>query len=185
MGLESGELVVWARWTLAGVMAVASLGKIMDRDSFTQAVINYQVLPRRAAWVFARFVPWLELGAAALLLSGRWVVVGALLSGLLLAAFSMAAAINIARGRRVSCGCMGKLTTEQVGGPLLFRNALLMGLTLVAGLTAGAPAAVPAADWFPIGSLVVASAAVLTLFGSGWDFLRRAFFPDSESMKPS
>lgn len=179
------ELIAWARWTLAGVMAVACLGKLIDLDSFIQAVINYHVLPRRIVRIFARLVPWLELGAALLLLIDQWVVIGALLSGLLLISFSAAATLNIVRGRHVSCGCMGKLTTERLGGPLLFRNTLLMALVLLLGFSDGVQAHLSTADWFPLSTLVVSSVIVLTLFGSGLDFLRQAFFPDSESGEAS
>jgi len=181
MTAVSVELIVWARWTLAGVMVVASFGKLADRDSFDQAVINYQIFSRAVSRVFAHWVPWLELISAALLLLVHWSMVGALLSGMLLASFSVAAILNIARGRRINCGCMGKLTSEQIGGPLLFRNFLLVGLAFLVGFSSSVQANVSVVSLFPLFTLVVSTVILLTLFGPGLDFLRKAFKPADES----
>lgn len=173
------ELFAWARWTLAGVMVVAGLGKLADREGFVQAVINYQILPRGVARTFARLVPWSELGSAVLILSGQWAIPGAWLSGLLLLGFTAAIGINIVRGRPVNCGCLGKLTADKVGWPLLLRNVLLIGLAILVIAPLDERALVSTSEWFAMSTLIISAVIGLTLFVPGLDFLQRAFFSGS------
>lgn len=177
----SPELLIWVRWTLAGVMFVASLGKLLDRDSFIQAVINYKILHRGISRIFARIVPWAEILSAILLVSGPLTYLGALITGVLLLSFTTAAAINLIRGRDISCGCMGKLITDRVGWPLLLRNAILIGLVCLAIPEGTKMINLAVASWFPMGSLIVSAVFTLTLFGPGIDFLRAAFFVENKS----
>src|SRR2546430_9340692 len=55
-------------------------------------------------------LPWIELGLGAALaaqIGGRWTALAALA---LLAAFTIAIAAQLVRGRRVPCGCFGELS---------------------------------------------------------------------------
>ncbi|MCS7016955.1 MAG: DoxX family membrane protein [Gemmatales bacterium] len=175
------ELLVWSRWTLAGVMVVAGLGKLADREGFVQAAINYQILPHGLARAFAQLIPWSELASALLILSGRWVALGALLSGLLLLGFSAAIGINIVRGRPVNCGCLGKLTRDKIGWPLLLRNTFLIGLVILVITSHDERPSVSINEWFAMSTLIVSAVAGLTLFGPGLDFLRQAFLSQSHT----
>jgi hypothetical protein len=77
-------------------------------------------------------VPPLEAFLAVAFLSG-WLLEAALpLAVVMLAAFSAATAINLRRGRRVSCGCFGD-PDERVSPRSLGRLALLVGGALALG----------------------------------------------------
>jgi peptidoglycan/LPS O-acetylase OafA/YrhL len=171
--------MIWARFTMAGILLVAGCGKLLDLDGFVQAVINYQVLPRRTARKFARIVPWLELVSAVLLLSEPGKTMGALMSGGLVLSFSIAIVYNLLRGRNVPCGCMGRLFRDHTSWPLLLRNVLLIGLSAVIALGPGTRVEVPHSEWFPTAMLIVAGVIILTLFNVTIDFIRQAFFETS------
>ena len=80
----------------------------------------------------ARALPWLELGLGGLLAAGvglPWTTAGA---ASLVAAFTGAVGMQLARGQAVPCGCFGELSPEPVGPDTLARNAVLVGLAVVA-----------------------------------------------------
>ncbi|BCX05822.1 MAG: hypothetical protein KatS3mg053_3760 [Candidatus Roseilinea sp.] len=117
---------LWARWTLAAVMAVAAVGKLLDQRHFIDTVLDYRILPAPAAQLFARVIPQLELIAAVLLVADSQMAWGVMLSGLMLMIFTLAAIIKMARGNNVvQCGCVGKLINERLGWPLIVRNGCL------------------------------------------------------------
>ncbi|MGH9178201.1 MAG: MauE/DoxX family redox-associated membrane protein, partial [Acidimicrobiales bacterium] len=80
----------------------------------------------------ARALPWTELGLGGLLIAGvglPWTTLGA--AGLV-AAFTTAVALRLARGEAVPCGCFGETSPDPVGPDTLGRNAVLLGLAVVA-----------------------------------------------------
>jgi uncharacterized membrane protein YphA (DoxX/SURF4 family) len=82
-------------------------------------------------------IPWTELVLGALLMAqigGAWVAVAALA---LLAAFTVAVAVHLARHDDVPCGCFGASSTEPVSPLTVLRNLALCGLCLVAAVGAG------------------------------------------------
>jgi len=136
-------------------------------------------LPDGAARLYARLVPWLEISSAACLVSGNLARLGALLSVLLTISFTAAAAINLARGRQLDCGCMGKLTTDRAGWPLLFRNMILIGLAAPILMAPHPGSSITAEEWLPVGILVVAAVIFLTFFSSGFSYLQQALFSET------
>ena len=79
---------------------------------------------------------------------------------LLLAGFSMAMAVNLARGRLVSCGCSGPTKSTPISWRLVARNALLAG---AASTVVHASEAIPSAS-VSAGEGLAVSVAVLLLF---------------------
>ncbi|MDQ1396825.1 MAG: hypothetical protein QOG64_2084 [Acidimicrobiaceae bacterium] len=82
--------------------------------------------------VVVPLLPWLELVLGALLVAqigGRWTALGALA---LLVVFTAAVGVQLARGRRVPCGCFGQSSTDPVSIITIARNVALSALTLVA-----------------------------------------------------
>lgn len=133
------------------MLAIAGVAKLADRKGAEQAARDFG-LGRFAPGV-AVMLPLVELALAAALVpasSARIAAVGAVL---LLAAFTVAIATALARGRRPDCHCFGRLHSSASGPTTLLRNA---GLAAVAVVVAGRPAA-------PVGwiELSVSGAGVL------------------------
>ena len=103
------------RGGLALLFLVAALHKTRDLGSFHATLANYRLLPPRAT------------GAAALVV----VALGAVAEAMLLAAYTGAIAVNLARGRRdIDCGCAGPARRQPLRPWLLVRNAVLIGAAL-------------------------------------------------------
>ncbi len=154
-------------WTLAVAVstlcAASAAMKFADISEFAAAVENYRILPgmlvRPAAWM----IPALEVLAALGLLLPATRAGACLLTAALLAIFTAAIAINLARGRRqIDCGCFGPALRQTLSGWLIARNAIL--------LTAAAAVAAPAqvrplgfADFVTIG---FGAATLIVLYAS-------------------
>jgi uncharacterized membrane protein YphA (DoxX/SURF4 family) len=80
----------------------------------------------------APVLPWLEIGLGALLVAGLGRPWDAAAAIALLVAFSAAIGVHLRRGDAVPCGCFGAASTRPVGGRDLVRNAVLVGLAVVA-----------------------------------------------------
>lgn len=160
------EAAQWCRFVLATVFAVAAAAKLGDRRAFAAAVAGYRLLPRRWAAPVAAAVPPLELTAAALLVAG--VATALVVAGLalLLLVFAAAVAYNLARGRRISCGCFGATVERDLTWWTVARNVVLIGAAAV--VVAEPPAALSllplASD--PAGADRTAGAAAMLAAGS-------------------
>lgn len=184
MQLDSALLTLWAQLTLAGVMSVAGLGKLVELDSFIQAVIDYRVMPRHAARALARWIPWLELGSAALLVLSPTSRIGAVCTALLLAAFTGAIGINVLRGRQIHCGCMGKLLSDRIGWHLIARNGVLLVMATSLANSRVDAIQLSTSDWFPLGTLIVTAVVSLIVWGPAVDFLRESFSKHHPLLSP-
>jgi hypothetical protein len=144
--------------SLAALFLIGAIAKLRAPGAFVDAVGGYGLLPAFAVAGVARGLPLVEAAAAALLLPASTRPLGALLAGVLLAVFSAAIAINLARGRDdIDCGCTPGAPTP-LGRGLVLRNLALIGLALVAA----APVAVRTAVWL---DGVVVGAAVIFCIG--------------------
>ena len=123
--------VAWLiRLGLALLFAVAAWHKLRDLSAFRATLSNYRLLPATLTWPIAPALAACELAVAALLLAPAVRLEGAPVAPLaalgLLALYSGALAINLARGRRdLDCGCLGPAHRQPVSYGLLVRNALL------------------------------------------------------------
>jgi hypothetical protein len=112
---------------LAALFATAALHKLGAPREFARTVRDYRLLP---AWLTPGFVAaliGLEAVTAVLLLSTPLAWLGASSAALLLSAYSIAIATNLARGRRhIDCGCLGPHKRQSISGWLVARNALLL-----------------------------------------------------------
>ena len=77
-------------------------------------------------------VPWIEIGLGALLVV-QWSrpLVAAATAALLLV-FSVLLALRLAEGRRPPCACFGGFSTRPIGPWSVVRNAVLIGLAIIA-----------------------------------------------------
>ncbi len=128
---------------LAGVFALAALGKLADLDGSRAAVAEFGV-PARFAPALGVALPLIEIAIAAALLPASIARYGAAAATVLLAAFAAAIARSIARGEAPDCHCFGVLHSEPAGGRTLARDVVLLGLAgfvLVAGWSDPGPSA--------------------------------------------
>jgi uncharacterized membrane protein YphA (DoxX/SURF4 family)/thiol-disulfide isomerase/thioredoxin len=160
-------LVLVCSVALSAVLATAGVAKLRDRDGSRDAIAGFGV-PASLVAPLALVVPVAELASALALLAGPARTSGALGALVLLVAFSLAIAWNLARGRRPDCHCFGQLHSSPAGPRALARNAALITL---AGLVAGN--ADPA-------STALAAAGGFAIFAVGWALSRRAA-PDARS----
>jgi hypothetical protein len=123
---------------LALLFAVAAWHKLRDLRAFQATLANYRLLPTAVIAPAALALAACELGVAALLLAplpepvARHAALASLsslapLAALgLLALYSGALAVNLARGRRdLDCGCLGPAQRQPISPGLLVRNAFV------------------------------------------------------------
>ena len=113
------------RFLLGAVFVLAGTGKLRHRAAFARAVANYELVRPALARAAARLIPPLELLCGVLLLLGAATRVAAAVVGLALVGFAIAISANLARGRRIECGCSSAVAPRQIGWSLVLRNALL------------------------------------------------------------
>jgi thiol-disulfide isomerase/thioredoxin len=113
-----------ARLLLCTVFTVAAWTKLIDRQGTREAIVAFGA-PERAAAPLALLIPVAELAAAALLLPAATAVAGSLVALGLLLVFSVAIAVNLARGRAPECHCFGQLHSAPAGPRTLARNFAL------------------------------------------------------------
>jgi hypothetical protein len=134
---------------------------------FRSAVENYRIVPEWGAGAVVWFVPMLELaGAAGMVASATRGAAAALLLSLI-AVFSAAIALNLARGRReIDCGCFGSMLRQRLSPWLIARNATLALLVAVAAEPRDARRLLPL-DYMTI----IATAAALVLLYAAANYL--------------
>ncbi len=115
------------RVTLAGIFAVAGVGKLIDRKGSEKAARDFGV-PEKAVGVFATALPLAEIGIAILLLftqTSWYAGVGGLV---LLLAFTAGMIYQIAKGNAPDCHCFGQIHSEPVGTMSVVRNVAFTSL---------------------------------------------------------
>lgn len=127
--------VVFARVVLAASFLIAGIQHARRRRSFAMHVFQYRVLPARLTGFYTAAVPPLEIaGGLGMLLdvASRPSAVGL---GVLILSFLIAVLINLARGRRIPCGCFGE--EESIGPGTLLRLGGLLALVAAVVLDPG------------------------------------------------
>ena len=120
-------LLDWVlRAGLASLFAVAAIHKARDRDAFARTLRDYRLLPELLCCE--------ALLAGLLLAQGNRLEASLAASGVL-AVYTAAIGINLARGRReIDCGCLGPGHRQPLSGWLLARNGLLLFAALLVAL---------------------------------------------------
>ena len=130
-------LILVCRVVLAVVFVVSAVAKVRDRAGSRTAVREFGV-PSALVPTIAVGLPLAELTCAVLLLTADpGATFGAVASALLLAAFTVAIAVNLLQGRRPDCHCFGQLDTGETGWLTVGRNAVLIVIALVPLAQAG------------------------------------------------
>lgn len=119
---------------LGGVFLAACALKLRRPGAFVRTVADYQVLPRSAALetVAAAGIMVTEAALALSFLTGWLLEAGVVLAAATLLAFVAGVAINLRRGRTISCGCFGA-DTERISGHTLVRLGLLLAAVVALG----------------------------------------------------
>lgn len=121
-----------------GFVVVVSIGVIfvysgvakLRTGRFSSDLSAYRLVPGAAVRPLAAVLPWVELVVGLVLCFGVGTTPALWIAVSLLTLFSGAMVVNLARGRRVSCGCQG--SSRPISLPLVVRNLALIGLTVVA-----------------------------------------------------
>src|SRR5262249_16215750 len=114
-----------ARLLLTVVFGVAGIAKLADLAGSKRAMAGFGI-PERVASPLGLALPFAEILIAVALIPLNLAWAGALAASVLLLIFSVAIAVNLARGRTPDCHCFGQLHSEPVGSSTLIRNVFLM-----------------------------------------------------------
>ena len=94
-----------ARLYLAAVFLTACFHKLVNPGAFALDIATYQILPLELINLMAIILPWIELVAAILLLTGFRTRAAALLVSGMMLMFTVAISIALYTGQDMSCGC--------------------------------------------------------------------------------
>ncbi|MGH7905278.1 MAG: MauE/DoxX family redox-associated membrane protein [Candidatus Binataceae bacterium] len=128
--------VTWLVSLGAAIIFIASSAmKLRDLGMFESAVDNYRILPELLVKPLAYLIPLIELIAAIAIAAPPSRTAGAAVLLALLAAFTLAIVVNLARGRYdVDCGCFGPALKQTLSWWLVARNgalAIVLALALL------------------------------------------------------
>ena len=164
------SLIFALRLALAAVFLVSGCAKIADLAGTRRAIADFGAPPRWAG-ALTFVLPIAEFVAVAALLAHRTAQLGAALTLVLLAMFTIAIVINLARGRRPKCHCFGQIHSEPIGPGALIRNAALAAVAIaivVIGANGVGPSAI---GWLArLDSSQLLALIVIVLAGAGFWF---------------
>jgi uncharacterized membrane protein YphA (DoxX/SURF4 family) len=129
--------------SLAAIFGVSAAAKFADLDIFESSLANYRLAPRALERPLAYLVPIGEGACAIALVFAATRPAAAVGLVILLAAFTAAIAINLARGRiNIDCGCFGPMLRQPLSAWLMLRNLVLAAFAAALLLPAGGRALV-------------------------------------------
>jgi len=125
-------LAVPARWYLGVLFIGACVHKIAEPASFALDIATYGILPLAAINSVAIVLPWIELFAGAMLISGWRTRAASLLIAVMMLVFLAALVIALARGLDMSCGCFAAQGAEEdpISRVTLLRDLAWLSLAL-------------------------------------------------------
>ncbi len=108
---DAGSLIPWTAYLggslIAIVLVVAGIAKLGNKQQFSRTVENYNIVSPGTARMIAAVLPEVEVFVGFLLLIKVAFVFAGALAGVLFCLFATAVGTNLARGRRIACGCFG------------------------------------------------------------------------------
>jgi putative oxidoreductase len=125
-------LALAARLYLGTIFVLACWHKIAEPGAFTIDIATYQILPLALINPMAIVLPWTELAAGLMLLVGFRTRAAALLVAGMMAMFSVAISIAVARGLDMSCGCFASQGAAE--DPISWRTIVRDGAWLILAL---------------------------------------------------
>ncbi|MDO6442736.1 MauE/DoxX family redox-associated membrane protein [Marinobacter sp. 2_MG-2023] len=122
-----------AALALSVIFASAASHKLRHPGWFRRQVQEYELVPGLTVPIVATALPLAELTIAVGLLWSISRPYAAALAFILIAAYTLAIAINLARGRKdIDCGCSGPAMRQPLQPALFARNLLLAVMALCA-----------------------------------------------------
>lgn len=146
------------------VLVTAGAHKLLDRPGFRASLSAYELLPAALVPAVALSLPLAELLLAVGLLQSATRAFAALGAAVLLAVYTLAIGINLARGRgAIDCGCGDPARRQPLSGWLLLRNLTLVGLSLLPFL----PALRREVGWLDFAVAVLAAVTAGLIYTAG------------------
>jgi uncharacterized membrane protein YphA (DoxX/SURF4 family) len=118
------------RLTLGFIFIFAAMEKLTDLQGFSDSIINYRLFPIYLVNILAVIIPWIELFAGILLITGKSSREDAFIIFTLLTFFSLLIMLTMIRGISISCGCFGAHDATQTGMSKLLENFVFLMLSL-------------------------------------------------------
>ncbi len=133
-----GMLSVGVELLVGTFLLVAGIVKARAGESAVVAAVGrYDIGSGAFQRVFARLLPWIEIGLGVGLILALFGGLAALGAGALLAGFALAMARSLVSGRRHPCGCGSDRGLPLISWALVLRNGLLVVALTVAELGQG------------------------------------------------
>ena len=128
--LQNRNTVILPLRLYIGVLFIyASIHKIEGPANFAETIASFEVLPHWSINGVAVVLPWVEFWGGVCLLLGIFVRSNALVLGMLLIAFSVAALLNVLRGSNISCGCFLQDAGHAITGWTVARDVVWLVMT--------------------------------------------------------
>jgi len=122
-------LVLASRLFIAILFLQTGAFKLLRLHDFATVISNFRLMPDALVGSVARLIAAAEIVVGVLMV--LHVAFADPLAFGMVATFSAAVAVNLARGRTgIDCGCLGFARLGRIGYPLLIRNGLLLALIL-------------------------------------------------------
>jgi uncharacterized membrane protein YphA (DoxX/SURF4 family) len=119
MNSMASQRVDYLNWFLrlvvGGAFLVAGVLKIAAPEKFALDVTNYRLLPHELVNLVAILVPWVEVVAGLLVVTGFWLRAAALVINSMTVMFFVVITSALARGLNIECGCFGTVGGKHVG----------------------------------------------------------------------
>ena len=120
-----------ARLYLGGLFVYAAWHKLLHPATFALDVATYQILPLALINLAALILPWVEVVAGAMLVTGFRTRAAALLIAGMMVVFMAALASALGRGLDMSCGCFAAQgSADPISGWTMLRDASWLALAL-------------------------------------------------------
>jgi len=130
--LSNSLFLLFLRLILGFIFIYAGGEKITIPDKFAESIANYQLLNNFFITLSAVVIPWIEVFAGILLISGAAVRENTAILSVLLFIFIAAGIISLIRGLDIDCGCFGEVSVK-LGLAKIIENILLLtaGIILI------------------------------------------------------
>ena len=134
--LTHGRTIRVCQILIGLLFAAAALAKMGDLRAFAEEVHNFRMMPVAVENLVAMTLPWVELVAGLALLLGVRARSGGMVAAALMATFTLAVLIAMARGLNIECGCFGTADGTRVGMVKFLENAGMLALAAIGSLKA-------------------------------------------------
>jgi uncharacterized membrane protein YphA (DoxX/SURF4 family) len=124
-----GFVALAVRLYLGSLFLLACWHKILEPHSFAVDIATYQMLPLALVNPLAIVLPWVELVTGVLLVLGLRTRAASLLAAAMLAMFTVAISVAVARGLDLSCGCFASQGVAE--DPISWRTIVRDGIWLL------------------------------------------------------